>query len=252
MTTRIVAFPPVGVLGWSPMVSRPVERSRGLFSGTRVASAAHPARRMLTLDVSALSRDRAGAGFIDQLMREIDGGVHLVRVSSQPVNWWMDCGRLRALGFTAPLTWTDGGAPMTWTDGGAPLSWFTGPTRVASTGTSADGYPTISVPGLPAGQIVARPGDVVRVYPADDRVIGQTAQVVTLARVGPGGVAVIKLASALPAGVVSLSDADTAVYEVTNSPQGAQPGSGNWSLRLDLAEVLASEIPAGAVEWNPW
>lgn len=251
MTLRIVAFPPVAIIAPDPWTEAPLAREESLWSRVSINGTAGPARRLLNFEVPALAGNRAGAGYIHQLLRELDYGVHFVRVASQPVNWWMDRKRVRAIGFDGPVLWADG-TPVTWDNGGTPVLWFSGAVRVVTTGTSADGYPTITVPGLPPGQIVARPSDVIRVYPADDRVVGQTAEVVTVATAGADGVAVIKLASALPAGIVSLADADTRVYEVTDWQRAAQPISGAWGLRLSLREKLAGEIPEDAVEWNPW
>jgi len=249
---RIVSWPPVGVVSRAPMVERPVARSRGLFSGARAVSSAGPARRVTSLSVSALSLGRAGAGYMAQLWRELDGGVDLVRMSVCGDNWWMDQARARARGglFTQPLTWTTATDPsLSWTAGGNPLRWFTGPVRIATTGTSADGYPTITLTGLPPNVIVARPDDVVRSYPAGADSV--TAQAVTMAVSDASGAVTIKLTAPLPVGVISLQDAESVVFEVMTAPRGTQDVSDNWTLTVDLREVLPAEY-AGATEVDPW
>lgn len=249
---RIVAWPPVGIMSRAPVVERPVARSQGLFSGARAVSSAGPARRVTSLSVSALSRDRAGAGFMAQLWREIDGGVDLIRMSVCGDNWWMDQARSKARGggYTAPLTWTTPTDPdLSWTSGGDPLRWFTGPVRIATTGTSADGYATITLTGLPPNTIVARPDDVIRSYPAGAE--SETARAVTLAISNADGEVTIKLTSALPAGVISLQDVESVVFEVLNAPRGTQPVADNWTLTVDLREVLPDEY-SGATEVDPW
>jgi hypothetical protein len=289
---RIVAWPPVGIMSRAPVVERPVARSQGLFTGARAVSSAGPARRVTSLSVSALSRSadvsriktsliadaraagtpitsalvraleaqareiaresRAGAGFMAQLWREIDGGVDLIRMSVCGDNWWLDNARSRSRGggYTAPLTWTTATDPdLSWTSGGDPLRWFTGPVRIATTGTSADGYPTITLTGLPPNTIVVRPDDVIRSYPAGAD--SETARAVTLAVSDADGEVTIKLTSALPAGVISLQDMESVVFEVLGAPRGTQPVADNWTLTVDLREVLPDEY-AGATEVDPW
>jgi len=198
--------------------------------------------------VSALSGDRDGAGYSESLKRLLDGGVNLVRLNSPAVNWHLDA--LSAGGLvTAPVRWEDSEGVMEWTHGGDPLLWFTGPVLVATV-TMLDGFAALSVSGLTPGRLVCRAFDVVRVYAAG--VSAGTARVVRTVHADNSGVAVIPLHSALPAGIVSIGDQESAVFEAMDMPRSPQPMGQNWFYQWNFREVLADEIPGDTSELDPW
>ncbi|WP_154664575.1 hypothetical protein [Gemmobacter nectariphilus] len=252
---RIVAWPPVGIVSAAPWVERPVVRSEGLLSGARAVASAGPARRVAQLSVSSLALGRSGAGYMAQLWRELDGGINLVRLDVVSTNWVLDRHAGYAAHGTAPMGWTtDGTTPMDWTtDGTTPMAWFTGPVRSGGSGTDAQGYPTISLTGLPPNTLIVRPDDVLRSFVLDggDFVSAGTARAVTVATSDATGAVTIRLDAALPAGVISLHDAESVVFEVTGITPGAQGVGADWQYQVNLREVLAHER-VGATEWNPW
>ena len=100
--TNIYAWPPVHTVGRKWTVEAPVARSQFAFSGKRLVSSAGAARRVASATVSVLSGDRNGAGYCEALKLLLDGGVHLVRLYSWPINWHLDAETQRN---TAPLRW---------------------------------------------------------------------------------------------------------------------------------------------------
>jgi hypothetical protein len=202
----------------------------------------------VSLSVSALAAGRNGAGYMQQLWRLMDGGMHLVRFEFGSPIWWQDTQVAQAVfGGTAPLSWTTGGNPLGWTTGGNPLAWFTGPAMTGTAGTDALGFATISLTGLPPGVLIVRPGDVVRSFGG----AGGVARAVRAEMTDGAGAVTIRLDAVLPSGVINLHDADSAVFEVLNMTRAAQPVNGDWQISLDLREVLPEEY-AGATEVNPW
>lgn len=246
---KIFAWPPVGVVGTEWTADQPIQRSRNAWTGARSVSAMGPRRRLAALNVSALAKDAWGAGYSESLKRLLDGGVNLVRLRSGAINWHLQPTPYRP----APLGWTTGGNPLAWGVDGQPLRWFTGPTLAATPGTDSEGYDTITVTGLPAGVVLAGPGDVLRVYPSSGpgAEAGVSAQIVAPVRADADGVAVARLFSPVPAGVVSFGDSEEAVFEALEMPRSPQSIGANWFYRWSFIEVLPAEY-AGAEEVNPW
>lgn len=246
--TNIYAFPPVGVIGREWTEETRVSRSAYLFSGKRAVSSLAPRRRLASLAVSALARGRNGAGYSESLKRLLDGGMHLVRLTSWPINWYLDA--VAAGGVTVPLSWTAGGVPLTWTSGGVPLVWFSGGVVQGVAGTDAAGFPILTLTGLVPGQIVVRPFEVVRVFPTAGGASVAARAVGLVIADGSGG-AVLRLHDALVSGTVSFGDAESAVFEVTGWPRAVQGVRGDWTYSWDFREVLAGEITS-PVEIDPW
>ncbi len=235
--TDIIAFPPAAIVSWAQGEERAVLRSAYALSGKRAASGIGAARRLVELSVSSLSRARAGAGYLAQLWRYIDGGVGLVRLTVPPQNWHLDWLDLRA-GIGNRLIDDD---PLT----------FANTVRLAVP-VALTGYPAaVDVAGLPPGIIVARPGDMLRIYdPVDGSDLG-AARVLDLTRADMAGDAVVPLDAAMPAGVAAFADEVSAVFEVTAYTPGAQGIGSNWEISLSLREVLMAEIDT-PTEVNPW
>jgi len=244
--TKIYAWPPVFTVGRKWTTQAPVARSQFAFSGKRVISSAGPARRVASITVSALSGDRNGAGYCESLKRLLDGGVHLVRLYSWPINWHLDADLQRN---TAPLQWLEGAAPSEWALGGDDVQWFSGPLVMAAPSV-VDGWHVVTLTGLPANTMVLRPAEFIRVFAAGD-LVGVSAQVVAQAYSDGSGVAVVRLFSAVPAGVASLGDRETAIFQATSMPEAVQPVGQNWTYQWDFLEVFPEEIDS-PVEVNPW
>lgn len=250
MSINVIAWPPVGVVGTEWTEEAPVERSRSLLTGADYVSTRGRIRRLAALDVSALSRGRSGAGYMEMLKRHLAGGIHAVRLYSYPVNWHLD-----ALDDTwrqsEPIDWTSGGAALSWTSGGSALSWYSGTVLTGTTGTDGDGWPIVTVSGLPVNKLVARPGEFVTAF--DDRT-EHRAQVTAEARSDGSGQAVIRLFDALPAltdARVNIGTSDTGVFRAVQLPRAAQPLAANWTYSWQFREIFADEV-GGFEEVDPW
>lgn len=249
--TDIYAFPPAGILSWRLAEDRPVMRSRYALTGKRTVSGLGNTRRMVDLTVASLTRERSGAGYLAQLWRYIDGGVGLVRLTLPPQNWHIDWPDYRRSVGNAPLFWTSGGPTLGWTTGAGTLQWFMHTVRLATVTTLA-GYPfAVQVSGLPPGIVVARPGDILRIYDPDDGADLGAAMVLDLTRANASGVAVVPVDADLPAGVAAFADEASAVFEVTAYSAPALGPGQSGAISLSLTEVLASEIDT-PVDVNPW
>lgn len=246
---NIYIFPPAPITGWLLNEERPTRRGEYALDGKRAVATAGPTRRTLQLTCAALGRGHnGGAGYLAQLWRYIDGGVGLVRLNLPPTNWHLDqIGLRRSIGNDVVI-WTNNGDPVDLVDGGMPVTTF-GNTRRTAAPLVLAGYPhAVTVTGLPPNIIVARPGDIVRVW---DTGTPRTARVLDLTRSDASGVAEVPVSAALPAGVIAFADEESAVFEVLEYKPGAQTVGRNWSISLTLREVLDSEI-SDPVEVTPW
>jgi len=255
--TDVYTFPPVGTVSARVTVDRPVRRSRYALSGRAVESTAGPARRVVDLTISALSMARDASGLLERLWELTDGGIAPVLLTLPPVNWHLDRERGRAEGLhSQPIDWTAGGAPLGWTADGAPLRWFSGRARrvAASAGVvvvpDLSAYPVSTAPRFAPGQVVARAGDVLRVW-ALDGATSTMARVIRTATADAQGVAQIATDGPLPAGIVSLHDHATAYFKITAYNPGAQGVGTNWQHGVALREELAAEVPDPVVI-DPW
>ena len=249
---KVFAWPPVGVVGaeWTELA--PVETSRSLVTGAEYLSAAQRVRRVASLEVSALACGEMGAGFMEMLKRHL-AGVHLVRLNSYPINWRVPASLAAATRQSNQILWTAAAADLDWTAGGAPLGWFTGAILTGTTGT-ADGWPIVTVSGLPPLTVVARPGEFVTAFADIDDLTGTTVQVTAPAKSNASGVAAIRLFEALPAGTdvrVNVGGSDTAVFRPIGYPRAMQPVSGDWIYAWQFREVFEDEVDE-FVEVNPW
>jgi hypothetical protein len=249
MPVDVISFPPVGVVGSMWTVAAPVQRSQSLMTGRRFVSRMGRDRREAMVNVSALSKSRSGAGYSEMLIRHLDGGANLVRLTSAPINWHLDNARLESLRSSRPMTWTTGGAPLGWQDNGQPLLWFNG----TVIGGVVSGL-QIEVSGLPANTLICRPGDFIEVFATLSAASGTIAQATAEARSDANGMAVIKLFDPLPAGTyprVNIGASDSRVFEALEMPRSPQPIGANWFYQWNFREVFADEV-GGFTEVNPW
>lgn len=250
---NVIVFPPVGAVGSEWAVSAPIQVSRSMMTGRRYVSAMGRERREASVVVSALAKTRSGAGYSEMLKRHLDGGVHLVRLNSYPINWHLDAARMAGLVNSHPFTWEHEDATFTWEHEGYPVIWFSG-TVLTGTVTTSDGWPAIAVSGLPPNMLVARPGDFVEVFEEFGDTSGHIAQVTAEATSNGAGAAIVRLMDALPEleGVrVNLGASDSRVFEAVELPRAMQPMGQNWVYEWRFREVFADEV-GGFVEVNPW
>lgn len=250
---NVYAWPPVGVVGTEWTEEAPVQTSRSMLTGKDYVSAYSRKRKLVTLNVSALSLNRSGAGYSEVLKRLLDGGVNAVRLNSYPVNWWLDAQTLDPERQSQLLEWTSSSQPLDWESSDLPLSWYSGKV-IFGTITSSGGYQTIAVTDLPPNTIVARPAEYVTVYENGGDLTGATAQVLREARSDANGNATIFLLDNLPAwGTVrvNVGASATGAFRPIEMPRAIQPLSGNWNYTWKFREVFADEV-GGFTEVDPW
>jgi hypothetical protein len=195
------------------------------------------------MQVSARSGNGAAAGMMEALKRYLRGGVHLVRLTSYPVNYGgapiVDPDR-----GSVPLIWRADLVPLDWLAEGEDLAWASG-TLLSGVPGMVDHVPTITVTGLPANRHVARAGEFARV--------GADAAMIAIdAWSDSDGVAVLRLTDPLPEGVVSIGESETAIFEATEMGSTARPTRGDWILSWRFREVFADEVSGEMLEVNPW
>lgn len=254
MSVNVIAWPPVGVIGAEWTEVAPVQVSRSILTGAERLSATQRIRRMVRLTVPAIGRDTMGAGYMEMLKRHL-AGIHLVRLNSYPINWYLDSRQYEAARSSRRLNWEDDDTEIDWTDDTEVILWFDG-TILSGATTVVGSQPALTVTGLPPNTLVARPGEFVTVYPnLTSDTVSYTAQVTAPAYSNAEGEATILLFDALPTGGVwervNIGTSQTAVFRPESYPRAVQPLSGNWSYEWSFREVFEDEVGTFN-EINPW
>lgn len=252
MSVNVYAWPPVSLTGWSWTVSDPVERSESLLTGASYLSAAQRRRRVATMDVSGVSRNRMGAGYMESLKVLLQGGLNLVRLRSMPIS--LTTRHSLEDRQSVPLLWADGGDDLDWTAGGAELLWYSGTVLTGTTGTDAAGFAIVTVEGLPPNALVARPSEFLTVFAGADDAVGVTVRIVTAAVSDASGVAVVRVfesPGAFAGARVNLGTCDTAVFRSVDMPTPPQMLASDWTYTWEFREVFADEV-GGFMEVDPW
>lgn len=245
--TNVIAWPPVGLTGWEITEVTPVSRSVGLVQGGRRTSSAERTRRYATAIVPGRGPDQAGAGYVEMLKRQLEGGKHLVRVECTSGIWHL--ARADAVYGFDPLSWTSGGVPLAWTSGGVNLMWSASGYALNGVPTTDGGWPAIEVSGLPANRIVVRPSERLSVT---DGGTTETATVMAVARSDGAGVATIRLDAAVSTvGAVSMGVTESIVFEALSMPREVQK-SRNWAYTWEFREAFEDESVDGWTEVDPW
>ena len=258
MARNVYAWPPVDAIATMWSIRQPVNRSRSFFTGADISSSAERKRRVASVLVPGIG-DLGGTmngGYCEVLKDLLEGGKNLVRLNSMPVNWYFDADTYFVKTANPEVvTWTDGGVDLDWTDGGVDTVWLTSQNREAVKGTSGDFF-TLTISGLPANQLVARPGEYVKGFSVSDLSTGgsgTTAKVLRPAITNSSGVAVIYTMTELTDVFhVELNATDSFVFMIDGElPIGVQPVDANWSYQWVFREVFSDEV-GGFREINPW
>lgn len=252
MSINVYAWPCVGLLGWEWTVEDPIQRSASIITGAEYISSAQRRRRLVRLDVSSYSAGRMGAGFMESLKVLLEGGRHAVRLNSVQIN--PRGGLPDDVRQSARLEWTAGGVNLDWTSGGAELLWYSGTVLTGNTGTDAAGWPIITVTGLPANALVAKPSEFLTIYADASDIEGTVYRVLAPSYSDGSGVAVIRLhddPGVLTGARVNLGTHDTGVFRPVSMPRVMRPRFGDWTYSWEYREVFEDEV-GGFVELNPW
>lgn len=244
---NVIAWPRVGLVGWE--IAR-IDRANveyGLLTNVRRTSAPEVRRRELVANVSALSLGASGSGYMAELIEQLDGGRHLIRINARSSIWYLrDAARTYA---NTLIGWTAGSSELLWTDGVLDMSYIDGMYPLYGVPGSSAGRPILTVSGFPPNVVVCRPSERLAVTDGDAT---EQARVVNIARSNGAGVAVLQLASAITiSGLVSLGVRESIVCAAVDIPRAVQPMRGDWSYTWRLREVFAAETGAW-VEVDPW
>lgn len=242
---NVIAWPPVGTIGAEWTEIAPVGVSRSLITGGEYVSAAQRKRRVARLDVSALAKGRMGSGYMEALKRLLDGGVHLVRLWSTPIIWHLDH-EAEKTWRPWEIAWTVPPDTIDWTVPPGVLSWFSNTPFAGVAGVDDDGWPQVTVSGLPPNRLVIRPGEFVGMG-------GDTAMAARPARSDGAGVAVIRLLTALAgSGDAHLGARETGVFAADDMPRAVQPVGRDWTYSWAFTEVFEDEGRGPFTEVDPW
>ena len=247
---KVFAWPPFQLTGWELAEVYPQSRSVGLIEGRPRTSSAQRGRRVATAHVTGIGTDAAGAGFVRMLNRQWAGQSKLVRVECHSALWHMYRGRNDLRGNV--LSWTDGGIDLLWSSGGAPIVWGMGDFSLYGIPETDGEWHGLALTGLPPGQIVARPSELISITDGDTI---ESAYVLTVARSDEAAAAIIrtdKPEAFTMSGLVSLGHAENVVFEAQGVPRAVQGLSGTYGFQWDFIEVFEDEFADGWQEVNPW
>lgn len=206
--TKVFAFPPVGVIARYWTMEQPVSRSLSLLSGASYVSAAQ--RRRLVAGCEIHGRRHYGSGYLEALWRLLDGGVHLVRLTSCRIPWGATVPAVqRSGGF---FEWTTPPTDFTWSVPPGEFTWFQG----AELYFTASGT-EITINGLPPNAVVAIPGEFVTIWNYGETQ-SETIMIAAEARSNGAGVVTIRLVRPPElTGRISIGTRESGVFEVTSS-----------------------------------
>lgn len=184
------------------------------------------------------------AGYCEVLKELLEGGENLVRLAAQPVNWYFNEFKDASFRRTSALLWKTGITDLEWTTGGTELLWMYGEVLSGNTGT-LDGIDFVTVTGLPASTLIAKPGEYVtgRLL-SDPHGVGSTAMVLKPAYSNGAGTARIFLLSALAYDeLIEINAKPSMVFQVPDDlPEAVQPLDGNWEYEWVFRQVFSDEV----------
>ncbi len=243
---NVYAWPPVGVIsrGWT--MELPVSRSRSIITGRDFVSASQRRRKVATVEVHG--RRNYGSGYMEALWRLMDGGVHLVRLSSCKIPW----GKLDVTAeqrTEKPIAWETPPAPLGWTVPPGEIVWI-GAVELPAAYSLVSGVPTLTVSGLPPSSRVALPGEFVTIRGGGGS--GETIMITNAAISDTAGIAVVRLAQVPTiSGPVSLGTREVGVFRLQSNWPAAKRGVSQENYPLEFREVFEDETD-GFFEVNPW
>ncbi|MCV2448454.1 hypothetical protein [Paracoccus sp. DMF] len=242
---NVYAWPPVAVVARYWTMEQPVSRSRSLITGASYVSAAQRKRILAGFDVAGWPL--YSAGYLEALWRFLDGGVHLVRLSSCRIPH----------GSTVPddarggrrITWAVPPQEIPWFVPASPIEWLDGVSLQGTLITSGS-FPAVRISGLPTNALVALPGEFLAIHlPAGD----EAHMIATETRSDESGVAIVRLVTAPSSGGrVSLGGRETGVFEIASAwPKVLNRLRFPENYGLEFRQVFEDER-GPFVEVDPW
>ena len=243
---NVYAWPPVGVIARNWTMELPTSRSKSIITGQEYVSASQRRRKLATLEVSG--RRHYGSGYMEALWRLMDGGVHLVRMSSCRIPWGGVDVSNRDRAGAVDIDWMMPPENLGWTVPTDDIIWVSG-AALPSTYALVGGVPTLTVSGLPPRSLVALPGEFLTIIDGDEE---ETIMIANAARSNASGVAVIHLVK-VPAidGSVSIGTREVGVFRLQTDWPRVMRGATQGTYTLEFREVFEDET-SGFVEVNPW
>ncbi|WP_290690130.1 MULTISPECIES: hypothetical protein [unclassified Haematobacter] len=249
---NVYAWPPVGFRSFEWSVEQPVAKSRSLWSNRRYVSTTQRRRRVATISVSAGTT--MGAGYMEALKRLLEGGTHLVRLDSYPLNpdepEFPD-GVLNS----EPFEWLEGAGPdpLGWQALGGDLRWFQSPPLLASAVSPPGANPAwVQVDGLPPNELIAMPGQFVTILSGDPEV-KSVRMILAPVMSDASGSAAIKFEGERPVNIrrVQIGTQESSAFEALSIPRAPRVVNSDWFYDWSFLEVFEDET-AGFVEVDPW
>lgn len=223
-------MPPVKYKQSAWSIDAPISESRSGWTDFNRTSSFKPKRKKTSVSISAWGNDYTGAGYSENLIYLLDGGANFVRLYSNPVQWFPGVQSDKSERNNEEFNWYDGATLIDWD-----VTWLDG-TYLECTVTGTN---QITITGLPANQIVARPAEYVTVYPGGT---GEIHRVFTVSKSNAAGVAVITLfTTPTGAGRVSLGDSDTGIFRVLGIPYVSNTAGNDYTYDFSFIEVLSTD-----------
>lgn len=242
---NVYSWPPVAVVARYWTQEQPVSRSRSLITGASYTSAAQRKRLVAGFDVAGWPM--YSSGYLEALWRLLDGGVHLVRLTSCRIAHGSTVADDRRGG--SPVTWEAPPAPVVWATPPDPVTWVVG-TYLRGAKTTADGVPAVTVTGLPPNALVALPGEFVTFHLEGG---DQTHMILTPAKTNGAGTVTIRLATTPTMSArVSIGYSETGVFEISSDwPRVMNRARLSENYGLEFRQVFEDER-GPFTEIDPW
>lgn len=244
---KVFAWPPVGVISsyWTQEI--PVSRSRSLLNGREYVSSAK--RKRLIAGVAVHGRRHYGSGYMEALWRYMDGGVHLVRLSSCRIPWGKVVAAEHRGGSQFDWQYIN---DFEWQRPPQDIIWFSGLSLTYE--VVGNSPPRILVSGLPPNSVIALPGEYAGFYSLNPSINDKfQVMIMGVVRSNNAGNALVILEREVPVGMgLGLGVPETAVFRIDSKWGGHWRRNGhNDDYTLDFRQVFEDETD-GFEEVNPW
>ena len=239
----VIKWPPVGEVAFEISKVDPVSVSTSLIDGQPRFSRYGRSRRVAKTSVSGIGPDAAGAGYMEMLKEFLEGGVNLTRVTTYSSIWHFVRAQNNVNLKNFDVDWQSGNTIL-WVDGASSVDWRS--VNFFATPTTDNGWPAISVVGLPPNSIVVRPHENITIG-------DQTTKSLTVAKSDSNGDAIIRVKDTITqSGQAILGSSEDIVFRPLSLPRAVQPQLGNWQYDWDFVEAFEDEYAEGFTEQNPW
>ena len=252
---NIYPWPPVPAIGKFWNLDQPISKSYSMTSGRRYASKVMTPRRRAKIIVYG-RRDYA-LGYMAALERLLEGGVHLVRLTSCRLTFGPVGEFPNGRGGSFEFGWRETSVASTefkWQVPDPEFIWYDGIYAYAGV-VAGSGGTTIALNGeLPVNQIIAVPGEFITIHTALNP--GGEKHMVTNVAVSGNSQPRVTLKLATPVsgpGRINLNTSEVGLFELNSDfPDLGRSGAEIPDIELSFRQVFANEVSEGFTEVNPW